>query len=251
MLPALSVGKYKTVHGLSMIYLGGTDFYIDVPSLPRHEFEQYSTKLFDEWEAYVENALKIPDYSLALEVEEGSIKGGAKIAATLGALYIGIGQYGSFISGLQTIQAQVKAVGSFLAAQASTPFSYNEVKPKIKKYNGALGELQRLFNKVQRGEITAEQAMLKAELFLGDEVRSEPGFMLELKDSLESTPLLSRQLDLPLNNLEQDSILQTDNDMRKPRLPRPKPELPIGQQFRVEVWRDSKKEKRRVRVIQL
>ena len=97
MLPALNVGKYKTVHGLSMIYLGGTDFYIDVPSLPRHEFEQYSTKLFDEWEAYVENALKIPDYSLALEVEEGSIKGSAKIAAALGAIYIGIGQYLSLI----------------------------------------------------------------------------------------------------------------------------------------------------------
>jgi len=200
---------------------------------------------------YVENALKIPDYSLALEVEEGSIKGGARIAATLGALYIGIGQYGSFVSGLQTIQGQVRAVGSFLAAQASTPFSYSEVKPKIKKYNGALGELQRLFNKVQQGEITAEQAMLKAELLLGDEVRSEPGFMLELKDSFESTPLLARQLDLPLSNLEQDSILQIDNKMRKPRLPRPKPEPPMGQQFRVEVWRDSKKEKRRVRIIQL
>lgn len=113
MLPALSVGKYKTVHGLSMIYLGGTDFYIDVPSLPRHEFEQYSTKLFDKWEEYVENSLRIPDYSLALEVQEGSIKGGAKIAATLGALYFGIGQYGSFISGLQTIQGQIGAVGSF------------------------------------------------------------------------------------------------------------------------------------------
>jgi len=234
-----------------MIYLGGTDFYIDVPSLPRHEFEQYSTKLFDEWEAYVEKSLKIPDYSLALEVEEGSIKGGAKIAATLGALYFGIGQYGSFISGLQTIQGQVSAVGSFLAAQASAPFFYNEAKPKIKKYNGSLGELQRLFNRVQQGEITAEQAMLKAEFLLGDEARSEPDFMVELKDSFETTPLLARQLELPLNNLEQDSTLPNDNKMRKPRLPRPKPELPIGQQFRVEVWRDSKKEKRKVRIIQL
>ncbi|MFG0407960.1 hypothetical protein [Pseudomonas sp. YQ_4] len=251
MLPALSVDKYKTAHGLSMIYLGGTDFYIDVPSLPRHEFEQYSTKLFDKWEVYVESALKIPDYSLALEVQEGSIKGGAKIAATLGPLYLGIGQYGSFISGLQTIQAQVSAVGSFLAAQAVTPFPYDKIKPKTNKYNGSLGELQRLFYKVQRGEITAEQAMLKAELILGDEVRSEPHFMAELKDSFESTPLLATQLDLPLNSIGQDTILQADNKMRKPRLPRPKPEQPIGQQFRVEVWRDSKKQKRKVRIIQL
>lgn len=251
MLSALSVDKYKIIHGLSMIYLGGTDFYIDVPSLPRHEFEQYSTKLFDKWEAYVEKALKIPDYSLALEVQEGSIKGGAKIAATLGALYFGVGQYGSFISGLQTIQAQVSAVGSFLATQAVTPFSYSKVKPKIKKYNGSLGELQRLFHRVQMGEITAEQAMLKAEFILGDEARSESHFMAELKDSFERTRLVARQLDLPLNSLGKDTIPQADNKKRKPRLPRPEPELPIGQQFRVEVWRDSKKEKRKVRIIQL
>lgn len=62
-----------------MIDLGATDFYIDVPSLPRHEFERYSTELFDEWEAYAEKVLRIPDYALALEVEEGSIKVGLKL----------------------------------------------------------------------------------------------------------------------------------------------------------------------------
>ena len=116
-----------------MIDLGATDFYIDVPSLPRHEFEKYSTKLFDEWESYVEQVLKIPDYALALQVEEGSIKGGAKIAATLYALYMGVGQYGSFISGVQTIQGQISSIGDFLAIHATTPFSSGEVKPVIKK----------------------------------------------------------------------------------------------------------------------
>ena len=152
-----------------MIDLGATDFYIDVPSLPRHEFEKYSTKLFDEWEAYVEQVLKIPDYALALEVEEGSIKGGAKIAAALYALYMGIGQYGSFVSGLQTIQGQISSAGDFLATHATSPFSSSNVKPKVKKHTGSLGELQRLFYKVQQGKITPEQAMLKAEIMFGDE----------------------------------------------------------------------------------
>ena len=101
------------------------------------------------------------------------------------------------------------------------------------------------------GEITAEQAMLKAEFILGDEARSESHFMAELKDSFESTRLVARQLALPLKRLGKDTIPQADNKKRKPRLPRPEPELPIGQQFRVEVWRASKKEKRKVRVIQL
>lgn len=234
-----------------MIDLGATDFYIDVPSLPRHEFERYSTKLFDEWEAYVEQVLKIPDYSLALEVEEGSIKGGAKIATALCALYIGIGQYGSFISGLQTIQGQISSIGDFLATHATMPFSSGKVKPRIKKHNGSLGELQRLFFKIQQGKITAEQAMLEAEVMFGDEAKSEPDFMDEMKNSFENTPLLAKQLNLPLNTFEQDVFLQINNKKRQPRSPRPRPEPPIGQQFRVEVWRDSKKEKRKVRVMQL
>ncbi|MBW9242716.1 hypothetical protein [Pseudomonas paracarnis] len=234
-----------------MIDLGATDFYIDVPSLPRHEFEKYSTKLFDEWEAYVEQVLKIPDYALALEVEEGSIKGGAKIAAALYALYMGISQYGSFISGVKTIQGQISSIGDFLATHATTPFSSNEVKPRIKKNSGSLGELQRLFFKVQQGKITAEQAMLEAEALFGDEAKSEPDFMDEMKKSFENTPLLAKQLNLPLNTFEQDVFLQISNKKRLPHSPRPKPEPPIGQQFRVEVWRDSKKEKRKVRVIQL
>jgi len=90
-----------------MIDLGGTDLYIDVPSLPRQEFERYSTNLFDEWESYIGKVLKIPDYALVLEIEEGSIKVNAKIAAYLYAIYIGIGQYGSFMSGTQTIQGQI------------------------------------------------------------------------------------------------------------------------------------------------
>lgn len=57
-----------------MIDLGATEFYIKVQALPRREFEIYSTKLFDEWERYVEQALKLPDYALSLQVEEGSIK---------------------------------------------------------------------------------------------------------------------------------------------------------------------------------
>jgi hypothetical protein len=234
-----------------MLDLGSTDFYIDVPSLPRHEFEKYSTKLFDEWEAYVEQVLKIPDYALALEVEEGSIKGGARIAAALYALYMGIGAYGSFVSGLQTIQGQISSVGDFLATHATNPFLSSNVKPKVKNNTGSLGELQRLFYKVQQGKITPEQAMLQAEIMFGDEAKSAPEFMGEMRNSLENTPLLATQLKLPLYTFENEALMQTISNKRRPAIPRPKPEPPIGQQFRVEVWRDSKKDKRNVRVIEL
>lgn len=234
-----------------MIDLGATDFYIDVPSMPRHEFEKYSTKLFDQWEKYVEQALKLPDYSLALEVEEGSIKGGGKIAAALAALYLGVGNYGSFISGIQTIQGQIKSAGNFLAARATVPFDSGKVKLKVKRHEGSLGRLQKLFVKVQQGQMTAEQAMLEAEVLFGSEAEAAPKFMENLKASLEETPLFAQQLELPLSSLSQEVFVQISKEKRLPRPIPPKPELPLGQQFRVEVWRDSKKEKRKVRIIQI
>lgn len=234
-----------------MIDLGGTDFYIDVSSMPRHEFERYSTKLFDEWEMYVEKVLKLPDYALALEVEEGSIKGGGKITVVLGALYIGIAQYGSFISGVQTIRGQISSIGDFLVARATVPFSNHEVQPKVRRYGGSLDRLQKLFIKVQQGKVTAEKAMIEAEIIFGDEAENAPEFMRKIKSSLEETPLLAQQLALPLNTFEQEAIMQLSDKKKRPRSPRPSPEIPLGQQFRVEVWRDSKKDKRNIRVIQL
>lgn len=155
------------------------------------------------------------------------------------------------MSGLQTIQGQISSAGDFLATHATSPFSSSKITPKVKKHTGSLGELQRLFYKVQQGKITPEQAMLEAENMFGDEAESAPDFMSEMKISLENTPLLATQLKLPLTVSEQEAFLQTINKTRQPSKPRPKPEPPIGQQFRVEVWRDSKKDKRNVRVIKL
>jgi len=232
-----------------MIDLGGTDLYINVPSLPRHDFERYSTNLFDEWETYIGQVLKIPDYALALEIEEGSIKVNAKIAAYLYAIYIGIGQYGSFISGTQTIQGQISSASDYLATHATAPFPSNKSKPQIKKHSGSLGQLHRLFAKVQQGKITAEQAMIEAEKLFGEEAKSEPKFMDELKITFENTPPLAEQLKLPLSESENEVFQKVIN--KTPRIPSPKPEPPIGQQFRVMVWRESKSKKRKVRVIEL
>jgi hypothetical protein len=94
-----------------MIDLGSTDFYFRVPSMPRKEFEAYSSQLFDIWDAHVGRELSLEDYALSLEVEEGSVKGRGTILAGLLALYVGIGQYGSFIRGIQTIRGQVASAG--------------------------------------------------------------------------------------------------------------------------------------------
>lgn len=234
-----------------MIDLGTTDFFIGVPSMPRSDFKRYSTRLFDEWEDYVSRNLTLPDYSLALEVEEGSVKGAGRIAAVLGTLYLGIGHYGDFIQGIQTIRGQVSSVGDYLAEQAGRPFKAHGYETKVRKHSGSLGQLQRLFAKVQRREMTAEEAMLEAEALFGDEATEAPRFMPELQRSLEQTPLHHQQLPLLPDATGQDRGLTS---VEKKRRPRPSPSLPTApppQHLRVEVWRDSKTGQRNVRVVQL
>ncbi len=152
-----------------MIDIGKSNFLINVTSLPGDEFERYSSTLFDQWDAYVEHSLKIPDYSISLEVEEGSIKGIGKIAAAVSALYVGIGMYGDFISGLQTIQGQVSYLGNKLHEIAVSPFEGDHPKTTVRNNGGVVSQLQRLFHKVQAGEITAEQAYERAEKIIGHE----------------------------------------------------------------------------------
>ncbi|WP_394154809.1 hypothetical protein [Vibrio maritimus] len=236
-----------------MANIGSIDIYINVPNLPREEFEKYSTKLFDEWESYVSTNLELGDFSLALEVEEGSIKAKGKIVAALSVLYLGISQYGSFVSGLQTIHNQVRTVGNYLGERASTPFGLETPKPKVRKRGESLARLEKLFVKVERGEMTVEIAMAEAEAFLGSELNEVPEFRTELEKSLKETPVLCEQMELPLTDVNGDEIIIECIQTTKPRKPLPSPKLPqpVLDQFRVEVWRETKRGKRNVKITSL
>lgn len=180
-----------------MIDLGTTSFYMQVPSLPPSELETFSTSLFDTWERNVERGLALDDYALALRIEEGSVKGLGKIAATLGALYIGIGQYGSFIDGLHVIHSQVAVVTAALTDSASLGLPEASRAPKIRRSGAMLAKLQTLFNKVQRGELSANAAMNEAKVLLGGDVAGSPDFMTALQNALQVAPKFPKQMPLP------------------------------------------------------
>lgn len=232
-----------------MIDIGTTSFHIHVPSLPPSELESFSTSLFDTWERHVERGLSLTDYALSLRIEEGSVKGLGRVAAALGALYIGIGQYGSFIDGLQVIRSQVASVNSSLAENASSGLLGAIRTPKIRKSGGALAKLQTLFNKVQHGELSADDAMYQARILLGDESASSPEFMIALQSALEDAPRFPQQIPLPYE-LTDEAIIELDRSRRLPTPPEPRP-VPPANHFRVEVWRDSKKSKRHVTLVKL
>src|SRR5688572_12180021 len=137
-----------------MLDLGTTEFVLAVPSVSGQELRRLSSSLFDSWELFVESAVSVPDYSLFLQVAEGSVKGLGTIAAVVGAVYLGIGNYGDFISGVKIINEQVSATGDYLTEQANRVFSCPPSRSTSKKRGGSLAVLQRLFVRVQKGELT-------------------------------------------------------------------------------------------------
>tara|TARA_R110001592_G_scaffold54982_3_gene168394 strand:- start:1712 stop:2422 length:711 start_codon:yes stop_codon:yes gene_type:complete len=232
-----------------MVNIGSAEFYIGVPSLPHSEFEEYSSLLFDDWQSYVDGILQLGDYSLSLNVEEGSLKAVAKIAATsLSVLYVGIAQYGSFFSGLETIESQVSATSQYFNDRAGVPFESSNVKPKTIKRGESLARLRNIFAKVQRRQITVEEAMLETEAIFGPEIRTVQGFSADLEKSFDEAPLFPQQILLPFESIESNVIPKNPKKPTKPRFTQPIDPAPVPEKYRVEVWRKRKRGRRNMRV---
>ena len=97
--------------------------------------------------------------------------------------------------------------------------------------------------------MTVEEAMQKAESIFGDEVDTAPEFMNELEKSLAETPRRPEQLHI---ELDEASDPQSESPKHKPkqnRTPRVRPTPTLHN--RIEIWRESKDGKKRIRVTQV
>ena len=229
-----------------MIGIGSADIYIDTPKLSREELEEYSKALFEEWEIYVDSHLELSDYSLSLSVEDGSVKALGQIGVGLYALYIGIGQYGSFMSAVQTIKAQVSDVSEYLGQRAVVPFSEERINPKIRKRGEALSRLEGIFKKVEAGEITVEDAVEQSKALLGED-ENVPDFYSELEESLIEIPSHPQEEQLELDISTEGIFTAEIKSVSKPNKP-PRPQQPPVDHYRVVVWRDSRNDRVNVKV---
>ena len=231
-----------------MLDLGQTEFRLAIPGVDPATLERLSNSLFDEWENHLGQILKIPDYSLYLQVEEGSINGWGKIKATAGNLLIGITAYGGLMSGVDIIEKQLVAGRGFLAEHAKRTFSCPSNKATAKRSGGSPAYLQRLFARVQRGELTADEATLLAQNHLGEDADEASGLLDAFAEAFRECPKLPVQVPLPLEELGELMIPESAS-RKSPNPPKPKnPELPPSLKYRVEVWRDSKRINKRSKV---
>src|SRR5690606_34385251 len=193
-----------------MLDLGSTDFNFAIQSVSAPHLKSLSSELFDKWEGYVEQHLALPDYSLFLQIEEGSINGWGKIKSTAGVFFLGISAYGGLVSGIEAINKQVTATEKFLAEHAQSTFSCPDEKTIVRRKGGVPATLHRLFVRVQKGELTPEEASILANATLGDEAAEVPGLFDALANAFQTCPLHHQQVPLPFDQVDQ--IPNTDTN---------------------------------------
>lgn len=231
-----------------MLTLGGAKFTIFIPALSQAELESYTTSLFDSWEKQVDKELdRFPDYALYLNVEEGSVKGTGWIATSLSQLMIAVGVYVGFVEGVQIINSQVKVASECLKTEAVEPFADESPVYTARASSGKLGKLERLFENVKKGKLDPEIAAFRAAKLFEEDAESCPQFIREIFAAIQQLSPGSEQLDLlpewhpepMLNSIDDESRSMQESD-RPSRLPREK--------NRVEVWRETKRQTRRIRI---
>lgn len=234
-----------------MLDISRTSFYIKSAVFERDEFERYSTHLFDLWDEEVERHLNLPDYALSLVIEEGSIRGSGKIAAAATALYLAIGQYGSFVSGLQVLNSQASYLTETLFNQAKVTFGCKSTRGNTRSSGGEVAFLRNLFERVQSGVLSTDQAILQVRERWSQEDDSSQALIEELSASLSDAPRFHEQLRLGVEAWEPPP--EHADDHRRPQPPAPKqpPSHVLPQHYRIEIFRRSKQDEKSVLLTEL
>lgn len=227
-----------------------TSFFIKAPDLERDAFARYSNQLFDDWDEYVEAHLDLSDYAVTLVVEEGSIKGLGRVAAAAGALYIAIGNYGGFVSGVQTIRQQASYVTDALFDQAKKRFGCSSTRGNSKQSGGEIYYLKNLFDRVQSGKLTPDEAMDEVQNRWGHEAMNSPEMLQDLAATLANAPRHPEQLPMTKEFWEPCEDIQVITRLPKPRHPK-EPEVPISHHYRIEIHRPRKGARKKVELTEI
>lgn len=228
--------------------IGLTEFTLDVPIMPAKALEAYSSRVFDRWESRLAADVPLPDYSLHLEIVEGSLKGKGRIWVATAKFVAAVSVSGGLISAVKEISWAVRSGGTYLAQVAAEPYADVEPHLRVKRSTAKLGEIERLITRVQSGQLERGEAAILAQALFEED---EPGaaelatIVCNTIGTVQRTPT---QLVLPLEEFETLMISKPETPSPPPRRPKPKSEVPLPERFRAEVWRESKKGRKHITV---
>lgn len=234
-----------------MVDIITSNFYLKAGEYDKKDFEAYSIDLFEKWSSDVKSTITFEDYYLYLVVEEGSVKGvGKVVAGSLTALYFGIASYGSFVSGVKIISSQADYVTQQLFTSAKLIFDIEAKRGNTRKTTGSIQYLRRLFEQVERKEMTPDQAIEDIISYFGDEAYSVPGFIEDVSNSFYQLGKLPDQLpfDEELFPMPVDAVpeILENRGASTPQKPRPKPDP--TDHYRIVITRSSRSQDRKVTI---
>lgn len=218
-----------------MLDLGSASFRLEGPEFGRERLAAYAEDLFGEFDRRLEIGLRLPDYAIRLELEQGSLKIKVGVLARLTVLYLGIANYGSFRDGLREIHSDLQTVQADFARAAAASARVKR-DPVIRRNAGTIGKLERLFLRVQRQELSPEEATRQAIELLGREDAVPPNFETELRRAMASCPRDPIQIRLPYPEEDEPA----DQELPEPRRPRKEPPIADRRRYRIEMSRESK-----------
>jgi hypothetical protein len=237
-----------------VITLVAGHFALDAPYLSEPALESYARKLFGSFDETVRRAYPLPDYGLRLDLEEGSLKGTGKVLAGLAALYYGIGHFGSFMQGLDEIGKIGTTVTNALFREAPRALDLPPQAIKgTRRDNAKIGKLERLFRRVQKGELDPETATAEALAVLEDEGDVVPeAFRRDLTEAVRRLPRPAEQFGFPWADTLEMAVVEDALPPQPKRARSLAPEAALPpRKLHIEVWRDTKDGEALVRILPL
>jgi hypothetical protein len=231
-----------------VIPIGEAFFRLDAPDIDDEALQRYAAVLFKGFDASASN-LPLSDYGLALDIEEGSIRGKGVVLTTAAALYFGIGAFGDFVQGVREIGQLTKPVVDQLISDAPKKLGRPNALTWKRSDTAALARLERLFAAVKSGALEPAEATRRA-IALLSEVDALPESMVkDMATSIECIVLDPKQFDL-LPPLQEESSAELLNlhgpDKRRPR---PGKHVLPSRKLRVELRKTGRKGETILRVV--
>ena len=96
-------------------------------------------------------------------------------------------------------------------------------------------------------ELTPDEATVLAQSILSEDESEIPGFLEVLSKAFHECPNLPKQEHLPFNEAAEETSIELINK-KTPKTPKPRPPDIPSLHYRVEVWRESKENRKQTKI---
>jgi hypothetical protein len=226
-----------------------TYFFIEIGPLSEPDLVSFAERVFDQFDRAAARYLprNFENYELRLLVEEGSVEGRSNLLVAASALHLAITGTGELISSLKEIGWLSGEVSSRVAEAAVKESGASASRIRVRRGKGVVGKLHKLFHDVEEKRLHPDEATMKVIELLESEGDVSDQMLGEIRgefhDAFQYAADHPGQLDLDLA-LDPGGV---ELPPSTPAPPRRRPETPAIPHTTVEIVKEGREGKPRVR----